>query len=156
LDKFTNTKRNRFDIKKISLRLCKATFKSAIFYIIFSIFTMIIAPFEGIVNYQAPSIVFMIIYICFIFVSELTQGSIYQHVFSIANSLLVIAYITNILELGVINASIEQFSMRVDLRFFLSVFMIGGFLGFTKSMLQLLSWLNEREEYWFADHIKSL
>lgn len=156
MDKLTNTKRNWFDIKKISLRLCKATFKSAIFYIIFSIFTMIIAPFQDIVNYQTPSIAFMIIYICFIFVIELTRGSIHQHFFSIANSLLVVAYITQILELGVIDASIEQFSMHVDLRFFLSIFMIGGFLGFTKSMLQMLSWLNEREEYWFTDYTKSL
>lgn len=87
---------------------------------------------------------------------ELTRGTIYQHVFSIANSLIFVSYIAQMLNLGVIDVSYAQFSLHVDLRFFLSVFMIGGFLGFAKSMLNLLSWINEREEHWFKSYIKSL
>ena len=155
MDSFTGKEKNRLSLKRIALRIGKAAFKSAIFYIIFSAFTMIIAPFESIFNYQS-SMVFMIVYICFIFVSELTRGTIYYHVFSIANSLIFVAYIAQMLNLGVIDVSYKQFNLHVDLRFFLSVFMIGGFLGFARNMLNLLKWINEREEYWFKSYIKSL
>lgn len=155
MDELTKKEKNKLGIKRIAIRICKAALKSAIFYIIFSVFTMIIAPFENIFNYQS-SIVFMIVYICFIFVSELTRGTIYYHVFSIANSLVFVAYIAQMLNLGVIDVSYEQFNLYVDLRFFLSVFIIGGFLGFARNMLNLLKWINEQEEYRFESYIKSL
>ncbi len=152
----TCKKVSRFNKKKISLRLCKALFKSAVVYILFSIFSMVVAPFEGFVGYQPLSIAFVAIYICFIFIIELTRGTVFQHVFSVANSLLIVAYIVHILNVGVINASLEEFILTMDLRFFFSVFAIGGFLGFAKNMLQFLNWMNEREEIRFSNYIKSL
>ncbi|MCK4223210.1 hypothetical protein KAX01_02845, partial [Candidatus Bathyarchaeota archaeon] len=66
------------------------------------------------------------------------------------------AYIIQVLNMGVINVSLNEFSLMIDLRFFLSIFAIGGFLGFAKSMLQLLNWMNEREEYLLKTYTKSL
>jgi len=156
MNKPVNEKVNRFNKKKIFLRLGKATFKSAVVYILFSIFSMIVAPFEGFADVQPLSIAFLAIYIFFIFAIELTQGSIFQHIFNIVNSLLIVAYIIQVLDMGVINASLDEFSLMIDLRFFLSIFAIGGFLGFARSMLQLLNWMNEREEYLLKNYTKSL
>lgn len=151
-----NEKVNRFNKKKIFLRLGKAALKSAIVYTLFSILSRIVAPFEGFVDLQPLSAAFIAIYIFFIFAGELTRGSIFQHIFNIVNSLLIVAYVINVLDMGVINASIEEFSLMIDLRLFLSIFAIGGFLGFARSMLQLLDWMNEREEYWLRNYVKSL
>ncbi|MCK4435585.1 hypothetical protein KAU87_02120, partial [Candidatus Bathyarchaeota archaeon] len=141
---------------KIFLRLGKAAFKSAVVYILFSIFSTIVAPFEGFADIQPLSIAFLAIYIFFIFAIELTRGSIFQHIFNIVNSLLIVAYIIQVLNMGVINVSLNEFSLMIDLRFFLSIFAIGGFLGFAKSMLQLLNWMNEREEYLLKTYTRSL
>ena len=156
MNKPVNEKVNRFNKKKIFLRLGKAAFKSAVVYILFSIFSTIVAPFEGFADIQPLSIAFLAIYIFFIFAIELTRGSIFQHIFNIVNSLLIVAYIIQVLNMGVINVSLNEFSLMIDLRFFLSIFAIGGFLGFAKSMLQLLNWMNEREEYLLKTYTKSL
>ena len=156
MNKPVNEKVNRFNKKKIFLRLGKAAFKSAIVYILFSIFSTIVAPFEGFADIQPLSIAFLAIYIFFIFAIELTRGSIFQHIFNIVNSLLIVAYIIQVFNMGVINVSLNEFSLMIDLRFFLSIFAIGGFLGFARSMLQLLNWMNEREEYLLKNYTKSL
>lgn len=156
MNKPANEKVNRFNKKRIFLRLGKAAFKSAIVYILFSIFSTIVAPFEGFVDVQPLSIAFLVIYIFFIFAIELTRGSVFQHVFNIVNSLLIVAYIIYIIDMGVINASLEEYSLMIDLRFFLSIFAIGGFLGFARSILQLLNWMNEREECCLRNYVKSL
>ena len=156
MNKPVNEKVNRFNKKKIFLRLGKAAFKSAVVYILFSIFSTIVAPFGGFADVQPLSIAFLAIYIFFIFAIELTRGSIFQHIFNIVNSLLIVAYIIQVFNMGVINVSLNEFSLMIDLRFFLSIFAIGGFLGFAKSMLQLLNWMNEREEYLLKNYTKSL
>ena len=156
MNKPVNEKVDRFNKRKIFLRLGKAAFKSAVVYILFSIFSTIVAPFEGFADIQPLSIAFLAIYIFFIFAIELTRGSIFQHIFNIVNSLLIVAYIIQVLNMGVINVSLNEFSLMIDLRFFLSIFAIGGFLGFAKSMLQLLNWMNEREEYLLKTYTKSL
>lgn len=156
MNKPVNEKVDRFNKRKIFLRLGKAAFKSAVVYILFSIFSTIVAPFEGFADVQPLSIAFLAIYIFFIFAIELTRGSIFQHIFNIVNSLLIVAYIIQVLNMGVINVSLNDFSLMIDLRFFLSIFAIGGFLGFAKSMLQLLNWMNEREEYLLKTYTKSL
>lgn len=156
MNKPVNEKVDRFNKRKIFLRLGKAAFKSAVVYILFSIFSTIVAPFEGFADIQPLSIAFLAIYIFFIFAIELTRGSIFQHIFNIVNSLLIVAYIIQVLNMGVINVSLNEFSLMIDLRFFLSIFAIGGFLGFAKSMLQLLNWMNEREEYLLKTYTRSL
>ena len=137
-------------------RIFKAMFKTAIvyvFYVIFSAFTM---PFEGFYSYQFLFTGFVAVYIAFIFIIELTRGTVFQHIFSIANALIIVLYFAYILDTGVIHFTIEQFSLMIDLRFFLAIFVLGSILGFAKSMLKFLSWVNEKEEKWLNSQIKSL
>ncbi len=137
-------------------RLLKASAKTVIAYVVFILISAFMAPLESIYSYQAAFTIFFALYIAFIFLIELTKGTVYQHLFSITNSLILVAYFAYILNTSLIAFSIEQVSLLVDLRFFCYVLILGGILGFAKSLLQLLSWVNDREERWLSLQIKSL
>lgn len=151
-----SVKRNKFTLKTIIPRFIKALAKAGFVYILFALLSSIMVPFESIYSYQSSFTVLFALYLFFIFVIELTKGTIFQHLFSIANSLMIVFYFIHILNTGVINFSIEEINLVIDLRFFLSLFVLGGVLGFAKNMLRLLNWMNEREEQWLKYQIKSL
>lgn len=138
------------------IRFFKALFKAAIVYIFFFIFSMFMIPFEGFQNYQMLSTALVVLYILFIFVIELAHDTIFQHIFAIANSLIMLLYFAHILDMGIINVAVEQIAITIDLRFFLTILALGGLLSLAKSMFQLLNWMNKREERWLRCQIKSL
>ena len=156
MDKVAEEKQDSSIIRIMMPRLFKAIVKTAIFYIIFAMLSSFMIPFEGFYSYQLVFTAFFALYLFFVFIIELTKGTVFQHVFSIANSLVMVLYFSYILNTGVINFTVEQINLMIDLRFFLALFVLGGILGFAKSMLQLLNWMNEREEQWLRYQIKSL
>jgi len=137
-------------------RLSKAIFKTAIVYILFIIFSGFTIPFEGFYDYKLLFTVFFVLYMIFVFVIELVRGTIFQHIVSIVQSLTIVIYFAYILNTGIISFTVEQINLMVDLRFFLAVFVLGSLLGFARSMLSLLNWMNEREEQWLQYQTKSL
>jgi len=155
MDKVVKEKEDRFTIRIIIPRFFKALFKTAIVYIFFVIFSAFIIPFESFYNYQTLFTALFALYMFFIFIIELAHGTIFQHIFSIANSLMIVLYFAYVMDTGIINVTIEQINLMVDLRFFLAIFVLGGMLGFAKSILKLLKWMNEREECWLRYQIKS-
>ncbi len=150
------TKEDRVTVKTLIPRFFKALFKTAIVYIFFLIFSAFIAPFEGLIGHQALFTALVALYLFFVFVTEFARGTIFHHIFSIANSLMIVLYFAYVLNASVLNFTIEQFNLVVDLRFFLAIFVLGGMLGFARGILQLLNWMNEKEEQWLQYQIKSL
>lgn len=156
MDKAETGKQKKLSIRVLIPRIVKALVKTVIIYIIFAIFSTFMIPFEGIYNYETLFTVLFALYLLFVFIIELTRDTIFHHIFSIANSLMIVFYFSYVLNTGVINFTVEQINLMIDVRFFLALFVIGGMLGFAKSILQLLSWMNEREEQWLRVQIKSL
>jgi len=156
MDKVGKAQEDRFTIRILIPRFFKALFKTAVVYILFLIFSAFIAPFEGLYGYQTLFTALIALYLFFIFIIELAHGTVFQHVFGIANALMIVLYFAYALKASQINFTIEQISLMVDLRFFFALFVLGGVLGFAKSMLQLLSWINEKEERWLDYQLKSL
>jgi len=156
MDKVKKEKDDKFTMRNFLSRFSKALLKVAIGYILFSIFSKLMIPLKGIYSYQTGFITLIVLFLVFTFFIELAKGTIIQHVFGIANSLMIVFYFVCILDTGIINVTIEQVDLMVDLRFFLSIFILGGVLSFAKSMLQLVNWMNEREERWLRYQIKSL
>ncbi len=135
---------NRFTARVLMKRFFVAIAKTAIVCILFMTFSTFTIPFEGV---RGPIFtMFAGFFIAFVFVIELLRGTILQHVVSIANSLIIVAYFAYIMNAGVINFTVEQINLMVDLRFFLAIFVLGSILGFAKSMLDLLNWLTKRDE----------
>jgi len=156
MDKVEKGKDDKFTMRNFLSRFSKALLKVAIGYILFFIFSKLMIPLEGIYSYQTGLTTLIVLFLVFTFFIELTKGTIIQHVFSITNSLMIVFYFVCILDTGLINVTIEQVDLMVDLRFFLSILILGGVLSFAKSMLQLVNWMNEREERWLRYQIKSL
>ena len=156
MDKLEKRREDEFRVRTILPKFFKALFKTGIVYLLFIIFSAFIAPFQGLYDYQMVLTGFFALYMFFIFILEFTRGTIFHHIFSIANSLFVVFYFAGIINTGKINFTLEQFNLMIDIRFFLAIFILGSILGLAKSMLNLLSWMNEREEQWLKTHINSL
>jgi hypothetical protein len=156
MDRFDSKKESLLTVRSMVPRFLKAFAKTAIAYIVFIVLSTAMAPVQSIYSYQSLFTAFFAVYLFFIFVIEITRGTIYQHVFCIANSLMVVVYFSYLLSTSVINFAVEQVTLMIDLRFFFYVLLLGGLVGFAKSVLQLLSWINEREEHWLNCQIKSL
>lgn len=155
MDRLEAEQEKLLTVRRMVPRFLKAIVKTAIAYIGFMVFSMIMAPVQGVYGFQSVFTAFFAAYLFFIFIIEITRGTIYQHVFGIASSLTVVVYFVYMLNSSVISFSVEQVSLMVDLRFFFYVLILGGVLGFAKSILQLLNWVNEREEYWLSLQVKS-
>jgi hypothetical protein len=155
MDRFETDKESLFTVRSMVPRLLKAFAKTVIAYFVFTVLSTAMAPIQSIYSYQSLFTAFFAVYLFFIFVIEITRGTIYQHVFCIANSLMIVVYFSYLLSTSVINFTVEQITLMVDLRFFFYVLVLGGVVGFAKSILQLLSWINEREEHWLSCQVKS-
>ena len=156
MDSLNPKQENILTLRSMAPRILKAFAKTAIAYFSFTVFSMIVAPVQSVYSLEPVFTAFFAAYLLFIFVIEITRGTIYQHMFGIASSLTVVMYFAYMLSTSVISFSVEQFSLTVDLRFFFYVLLMGGVLGFAKSILQLLNWVNEKEENWLSLHVKSL
>ncbi|MCW3981289.1 MAG: hypothetical protein NWF11_07425 [Candidatus Bathyarchaeota archaeon] len=145
-----------FTGRKLLLRVLKALLKTVIVYFLFETLSAFLVPFDVFQSYQTVSVLFVALYIFFIFATELTRGTVFHHVFAIANSLVFLLYFTHVLSTSVFHITVEQIMIMVDLRFFLGIFVLGSILGFAKSMLDFLMWINKREEIWLSYQMKSL
>lgn len=142
--------------KSLFVRVAKATIKTLIIYLIFAWLSAFIISPQGFFSTPALFTTFFAIFLLLIFAIEFARGTVFQHIFSVANSLIVVFYFSYILSDSAMTLNIEQTSVAIDLWFFLSLFVLGGLLGLAKSMIQLIKWMNEREERWLDLHIKSL
>jgi hypothetical protein len=140
------------DFKKrlqgFTFKALKATIKGVLFYGIYFVLSMFLAPISEMVpGFQQVIEVFVMVYIFLMIVGELTAGTIFHHFFSAAKALFVILYLIFALKGGIVGVTVQNVNLVVDLRFFLVVAMLLGLLGFSKSVLQAINFLNEKTEH---------
>ena len=125
----------------------KATIKGVIVYVIYFVLWSFLEPVSTLI----PSLRLMIetfvaVYIILMIIGELASGTIFQHFFNTAKSLFVICYMLFYLQGGIVGVTFENVNLLVDLRMFLTIAMILSLLGFAKSILQAINYMNERAE----------
>lgn len=91
--------------------------------------------------------VFVMVYIFLMIIGELTAGTIVHHFFNGAKALFVILYLIFALNGGIVGITVQNVNLIVDIRLFLVVAMLLGLLGFAKSVLQAINFLNEKAEH---------
>jgi hypothetical protein len=139
-----NAKNN---IRRIVNRALKATVKGVIFYAIYFVLLQFVGPIsEYVPNFQPMIETFVAAYISLVIVTELVSGTIFQHVLNTAKSLFVIAYVVLSLKTGVLALTVENVSLVIDVRLFLAIGLLLGLLGLAKSVLQAISYVNEKAE----------
>jgi hypothetical protein len=126
----------------------KATLKGAIFYVLYFVLWMFLAPVAEIVpGFQQSFETFVAVYIALIVIGELTSNTIFQHFFNTAKELFVILYLILALKGGMISVALKDVNLMVDLRFFLVIAMLLSLLGLAKSVLQAINYMNQKVEY---------
>jgi hypothetical protein len=80
-------------------------------------------------------------------IGDLTSGTIFQYFFNAARALFVICYLIFSLNGGIFGITVQNISLSIDLRLFLTIATLLSLLGFAKSILQAVDYLNTRAEY---------
>ena len=138
---------NKKKLRRYVFKALKATIKGVIVYVIYFVLWSFLEPVSTLI----PSLRLMIetfvaVYIILMIIGELASGTIFQHFFNTAKSLFVICYMLFSLQGGIVGVTFENVNLLVDLRMFLTIAMILSLLGFAKSILQAINYMNERAE----------
>lgn len=135
-------------IRNFTFKALKATVKGILFYGIYFVLWMFVAPISEMVpGFQQMIETFVMVYILLIIIGELTSGTIFQYFFNVAKALFVIGYLIFSLKGGIFGLTFQNVSLMVDLRLFLVIAMLLGLLGLAKSVLQAINYMNEKAEY---------
>ena len=132
-------------VQKITFKALKATLKGVVFYAIYFVLSMFLTSVSEIVpGFQQMIETFVMVYIFLIIVGELASGTVFQHFFNAAKALFVILYLIFSLKSGIMGITFQNVNLIVDLRLFLIIAMLLSLLGFAKSILQTINFLNEK------------
>lgn len=135
-------------IRNFTFKALKATVKGILFYAIYFVLWMFLAPISDMVpGFQQMIETFVIVYICLMIVGELASGTIFQYFFNVAKALFVIGYLIFSLKGGIFGLTFQNVSLMVDLRLFLAIAMLLSLLGLAKSVLQAINYMSEKAEY---------
>jgi hypothetical protein len=135
-------------IRNFTFKALKATVKGILFYALYFVLWMFVAP----ISYMVPGLqqmieTFVMVYILLMIVGELVSGTIFQHFFNVARALFVIGYLAFSLNGGIFGLTFQNVRLAVDLRLFLVIAMLFSLLGLTKSVLQAINYMSEKAEY---------
>jgi hypothetical protein len=134
-------------IRNFTLKALKATVKGLLFYAVYFILWTFLAPLSQLIpSLQQAVEIFVISYITLIIIGELASGTIFQYFFNAAKALFVICYLILSLKGGIFSITYRNVNLAVDLRAFLAFAMLLSLLGFAKSMLQAIDYLNNNVE----------
>ena len=135
-------------IRNFTFKALKATVKGILFYAIYFVLWMFLAPISDMVpGFQQMIETFVMVYILLMIVGELASGTIFQYFFNVAKALFVIGYLIFSLNGGIFGLTFQNVSLMVDLRLFLAIAMLLSLLGLARSVLQAINYMNEKAEY---------
>lgn len=87
---------------------------------------------------------FVTLYIILVVIGGFMAGTVYQYFFGAGKSLFVIFYLVLSLKSGLVSATYGNINLLVDLRLFLVATMLLSLLGFARSILQAINFMNEK------------
>jgi len=138
---------NRKRLRRLVFKAVKATLKAVLFYFVYFFIAAFLAPLsEFVPGFQQSIEAFVTVYICLIIVSEMASGTVFQYFFNVAKALFVILYLILGLGGGMLGFSFENVSLMIDLSFFFVATMLLSLVGFAKSILQAINYLNQKTE----------
>ena len=133
--------------QKLFPRALKAIIKSMIVLILFLVFSQFVAPLQEIFPETQMIIeAFVMFYIVFLVVGELTKGTIYHYCLNIGKAFFFIGYSIYALNSGTINLTVESVTFSVGLQIFLIMIIITGVLDLAKNLLQIINHLADKAE----------
>lgn len=136
------------NLRQITFKALKAVLKGVLFYAAYFVLRMFIAPIsEFVPDFNRIVETFVMVYIVLIILGEFTSGTIFKYLFDAAKALFIVSYLVLSLEGGLFRASYQNVRLVVDLRPFLTIVMIISLLGFAKSIIQAINYMNEKQNF---------
>jgi hypothetical protein len=134
-------------VRNVSFKILKATAKAIIVYLIYFLLSSFLVPLSGFVPGLMESIeVFIAIYIILMIMSDITANTVFQHFFNTAKALFFMAYLLLSMGNGIFSAGFENSTVTVNLTLFYSLAVLFSLLGFARTILQAINFMNEKGE----------
>ncbi|MEM2994961.1 MAG: hypothetical protein QXI91_02945 [Candidatus Bathyarchaeia archaeon] len=135
------------ELKRLAFKTLRATVKGVLFYALYFILWIFIAPIsEFVPNFRQTVETFVMVYTVLIVLGEFTSGTIFRYFLEATKFLFAISYLILYLKGGLFAISYRNVCLVVDLRLVLTIAMFLSLLGFAKSVLQAINFLNEKAE----------
>jgi len=133
--------------RKILFKVLKAAVKGVLFYALYYVCWLFLAPAASMIPGLQKSIeTFLAVYITLIVVGELLAGTVYQYFFSVANALFIISYLVFFLNSPFVSVTHESIVLVVDLHMLIVAAMLLSLLGLGRSMLQVINFMSKRAQ----------
>jgi hypothetical protein len=137
----------RKKMRKTVFTIAKTVIKTAIVCILYVILSQVLAPLSPLIpGLQQMLQTFIIVYVALMIVSNLTSGTVFQHIFGAARCGFVMAYLIVSLNSGIFDYTFGSVSLMVDLRMFLVIVMMLEILGLAKSVILAIDFMSQKAE----------
>ena len=137
----------RKKMRKTVFTIAKTVIKTAIVCILYVILSQVLAPLSPLIpGLQQMLQTFIIVYVALMIVSNLTSGTVFQHIFGAARCGFVMAYLIVSLNSGIFDYTFGSVSLMVDLRMFLVIVMMLEMLGLAKSVILAIDFMSQKAE----------
>ena len=137
----------RKKMRKTVFTIAKTAIKTAIVCILYVILSQVLAPLSPLIpGLQGMLQTFIIVYVALMIVSNLTSGTVFQHMFGAARCGFVMAYLIVSLNSGIFDYTFGSVSLMVDLRMFLVIVMMLEILGLAKSVILAIEFVSQKAE----------
>lgn len=133
-------------------RIALATAKGVLYFVLFYALPVLVISQ---VSQFAPKIfadyvqvlqVFAAVVIFFVVASELTKGTIFQHALNVGKAIVLLVFFVLALNGGIIDLSVQGIHIRADLTVYLMMLITIDLVGLAKSLLQAISFMQEKAE----------
>lgn len=143
-----NSKKDfKMKLRQITFKALKATVKGILFYAAYFLLWMFLTPLSELIpSFQHMVETFVIIYVILIIIGEITSGTIFKYFFDAAKALFVICYLIFSLNYGIFSFTYQNLSLIFDFRQLIVVVTLISLLGFAKSIIQAINFINEKAE----------
>lgn len=138
---------NKNTIREITYRVIKASLKAILIYVIYVLVSPMLAPLAEMVPDLMSSIEsFALIFVVLMFLSDLTQDTIFQYFFNTARQIYIIGYLLLSMGDGVMSLSYDNLSLTVNLTIFYGIAVLLSLLGLARSILQAVEYMGKKAE----------
>ena len=136
-----------FSKRNLPLRILKAGIKAILVYIAYLVFTLLIQQAYEFIGEYSPLIdIFFAAIAIFTFLTEFFSGTIFKYMLEFSRSLFVIFYCIIALDGGIIDASVQNATIILNLQFFLLMVVLINLIGITRTVLSAINFLYEKSE----------
>lgn len=149
-------KKTKNKVKDISLKVAIAAVRAILMYVLFMLTMMLLAPLLEYMPGMIETIeTFVIVFTVFMILGDLTRDTVFPHFLNVARSLFVIAYLLLSIGDGMVSTSYGSYTITLDLTMFYAFAATLSLLGFARSILQTINYLNEKTEVVYALQTKT-